>query len=123
MAFPHPSATSRFPLFIGLLGGYCLLHWGDPIETRGEKVQALLSHLVMENDYRLERKTLVQRLWPDVPVELANGSLHTLVYNIRNTHWGFLNGQPIVRHDKTSYFLNPNVGIAFDVRCFYDAAR
>ncbi|NTW00258.1 MAG: hypothetical protein HGA19_03015 [Oscillochloris sp.] len=68
---------------LSLLGKVELIVAGSPICFGwGSKSEALLIHLALARQQRLQRADLLERLWPDQPTTSANSSLTSLIYRL-----------------------------------------
>jgi DNA-binding SARP family transcriptional activator len=117
---PLPSASeASWPILICLLGRFRLLKAGQPILLRGGgKTQALLGYLGLQDNHRIPRETLLQRLWPSSEASLACQSLHSLVYSLHKLIGDAIGGAAPVLHDEGYYRLNIEAGVGVDVAGF-----
>ncbi|OAN36771.1 hypothetical protein A4X20_06135 [Mycolicibacterium iranicum] len=115
--------VSGAAVLIRLLGPFQILKLGHPISMRsGGKTEQLLSCLALHPRVGVHRATLVEHIWPDVPLTLANQSLNTLTHSLKTQLADALAGQPPIVRAQSYYSLNLHGGVTVDVLEFESAA-
>ena len=95
---------------------------GRPVSLRsGGKAERLLSYLALHPRAGVRRASLVELIWPDTPVPLANQCLNTLMHSLKAQLADGLAGQPPVVHLQNHYALNLHGGVSVDVLEFESA--
>jgi DNA-binding SARP family transcriptional activator len=118
LTLPYTDEAS-WPILICLFGSFRLLKAGQLVALRcGGKTEALLGHLGLQENHRIPRETLLQRLWPSSDTALAGQSLHSLVYSLHKLIGDALGGAALVLHDEGHYRLNVEAGVSVDVAGF-----
>ena len=108
---------------IRLLGPFQIFKMGQPVSLRsGGKTEQLLSALALRPRVGVHRATLVEHIWPNVPLSLASQSLNTLMHSLKAQLADALAGQPPIVHTRNYYSLNLTGGVTVDVLEFESAA-
>lgn len=115
---------ASWPVFICLLGGFCVLKSGHPLVLRNaEKLSALLSNLAIQDHFSASREQLIHTMWPNTQAELAGHALNSLVYNLHKLLGEAIGGaRPILCLDGY-YQLNVEAGIGVDIAYFDTLTR
>jgi DNA-binding SARP family transcriptional activator len=114
--------VSSAAVLIRLLGPFQILKLGEPISTRsGGKTEQLFSCLALHPKVGVRRATLVEHIWPDVPLTLANQCLNTLMHSLKAQLADALAGQPPIVRAQSYYALNLHGGVKVDVLEFESA--
>lgn len=120
---PRAVATSQWPVFICLLGGFSILIGDQPLSLRNApKTRALLINLALEPRHTVSREALLQALWPNVQNQLASQSLNSLIHSLRRQLAASLAGAAPVLYADGRYRLNVEAGIGLDVTWFETCA-
>jgi DNA-binding SARP family transcriptional activator len=115
---------SNVGVFIGVLGPMQILKMGTPISIRaGGKAEQLVGCLALHTGTGLHRAALVERVWPETPLELAGQCLNTLVHSLKRQLSGGLAGQSPIVHSQGRYTLNLDSGLGVDVVDFESRVR
>jgi DNA-binding SARP family transcriptional activator len=116
-----PRDVRQSPIFIRLFGGFQLLKHGNPVVIRGRgKSEALLQILALHGSYAVPRDELLERLWPDIDVELAGQSLNSLVYSLHKLLRDALGGVSTIINSDGGYRLNRDEGVGTDIEWFVE---
>jgi DNA-binding SARP family transcriptional activator len=108
-----------WPVFICLLGGFCVLKAGQPLVLRNaEKICALLSNLAIQDQFGASREHLMQALWPNTQAVMAGHALNSLVYNLYKLLGEAIGGARPIVHLDGYYRLNVDAGIGVDIAYF-----
>jgi DNA-binding SARP family transcriptional activator len=119
-----PQEVQKFPVFLRLFGGFQLLKHGNPVVIRGRgKSEALLQILALHGAYAVPRDELLERLWPEIEVDLAGQSLNSLVYSLHKLLRDALGGVSTVINADGGYRLNREEGVATDIDWFVELAH
>jgi DNA-binding SARP family transcriptional activator len=110
-------------VIIRLLGPFEILKkTGKPVSLRsGGKTEQLLSCLAMSPHAGVHHDWLVEHIWPDAPLALANQCLNTLMHSLKAQLADALAGQPPIVHLASQYVLNLDGGLGVDVLEFESA--
>jgi DNA-binding SARP family transcriptional activator len=109
----------RWPVLIGLFGGFRLLRSGRSVALRaGGKSELLLSALALRDSFRAPRDHLLDVLWPEREPARAAQSLNTLVYDLHRLLGGELRGATPIVYAEACYRLHSEAGVGVDLACF-----
>jgi len=104
------------PVWLGLLGSFRLLRWGEPLAVRaGGKTEALLGHLGLASMQGVPRALLLSLVWPDSEAGLAANAFNNVVHNLRGQLGAALGGASPVVQTGGYCRLNREAGIGVDV--------
>lgn len=81
----------------------------------------MLSCLALHPDVGVHRATLVEQVWPNVPISMANQCLNTLMHSLKGQLSDALGGQPPIVRAQSHYALNLSGGVKVDVVEFESA--
>jgi DNA-binding SARP family transcriptional activator len=110
---------SNWPVMICLLGGFYLLKVGKPVELRNPtRIKALLTSLALKKDCCISHDALIQALWPNTEIVLANQSLNSLIHSLRKLLSDEIGDEPPILHTGGCYRLNTDAGIGVDIDWF-----
>jgi DNA-binding SARP family transcriptional activator len=121
---PTPAPVGTAPaLTLRLFGPSVLLADGTAVRTHSARTFALLAYLALEPERPHARDTLVDLLWPDLPLASGRQSLRQALYSLRAVAGGRLGG--CLQVDARSVqFLAPDQGLLdIDVHRFLTAVR
>jgi DNA-binding SARP family transcriptional activator len=121
---PTPAPVDTAPaLTLRLLGPGVLLADGTAVRTHSARTFALLAYLALEPERPHARDTLVDLLWPDLPLASGRQNLRQALYSLRAVAGGRLGG--CLQVDARSVqFLAPDRGLLdIDVHRFLTAVR
>jgi DNA-binding SARP family transcriptional activator/predicted ATPase len=113
-----------FELKICLLGPFSATYKDKPLQNfKTVKVQALFIFLAMERDYAHRRESLMELLWPDMPLESSQVNLRQTIYRLRQTFQDLcsdddLGKYPVLLSDRHTVRFNPEIKIQTDVDTF-----
>ncbi len=114
-------------LEIHLLGSFRVFVEGEPLdesEIKGRKARSLLKMIAYRRNAQMGREKALDKLWPDLDREAANGQLYKALHHIRKAfeshteearEWLTITDE-LIR-------IDPPGGLATDVRLFEEAAR
>ena len=111
-------------LNISLLGPFTATFQDQPITNfKTNKVQALLIYLAVERDRAHRRESLMELLWPDMPLESAQVNLRQTIYRLRQAipdldPNGIGEKVAFVVSDRHFVGLNPGGAVHSDVEAF-----
>ena len=111
-------------LTLSLFGPFTTTLDDQPLYSfRTNKVQALLIYLAVERDRPHPRETLMELLWPGMPLESAQVNLRQTVYRLRQAIPDVDSKQdgslvPLLLSDRQSVQLNPQANLRLDVAEF-----
>ena len=111
-------------LNISLIGPFSAVLDSQPIQHfKTDKVQALLSYLVMERDQIHQPENLIALLWSGTPLESAQVNLRQTLYRLQQAipAVSAINGDasvPLVVSDQGAISLNPQAALHLDVDQF-----
>ena len=89
----------------------------------GGKTEQVLSCLALHPRVGVHRATLVEQVWPDVPIPLAGQCLNTLMHSLKAQLADALVGQPPIVRAQSYYALNLQGGVKVDVVEFESAVN
>jgi DNA-binding SARP family transcriptional activator len=110
-------------LKLSLLGPFIASYNNQPLQNlRTNKVQALLIYLAVGKDRAHPRESLMELLWPGMPLESAQVNLRQTIYRLRKAipEVSSISSDervPLVLSDRQSVQLNPEAAIDLDVFC------
>jgi DNA-binding SARP family transcriptional activator len=110
-------------LKLSLLGPFIASYKNQPLQNlRTNKVQALLIYLAVGKDRAHPRESLMELLWPGMPLESAQVNLRQTIYRLRKAipEVSSISSDervPLVLSDRQSVQLNPEAAIDLDVFC------
>jgi predicted ATPase/DNA-binding SARP family transcriptional activator len=110
-------------LNISLLGPFTATYQDHPIHHfKTIKVQALLIFLVVERNRTHRRESLMELLWPGMPLESAQVNLRQTIYRLRQT-FKVLDSDgsepfPVIFTDRQSVGINSKVDVHLDIENF-----
>lgn len=111
-------------LTLSLLGPFAVTLDEQSLDTFPTvKVQALLAYLAIECDRAHRRESLMELLWPGMPLESAQVNLRQTLYRLRKTIpqvAGINGGTPVhlVLSDRQTVQINPDAAVHLDVNEF-----
>ncbi len=112
---PQDEAEGAVELELVAFGQARVLRGGTPIEDMTPFARELLFHLA--DNKRLDRDVLIETFWPDFPPGRQTSNLHTAVYSLRRSI-----GKDTILSDGSTYSLNPDYTIEYDVVRFENTA-
>jgi DNA-binding SARP family transcriptional activator len=111
----NPESPTR--LSVCLLGGFRLLHEGEPLHA-SKKEAALLCVLARRGGSGVSREAILADLWPDTDPNLAGRSLNTLLWSLHRRLAPILGATQSIHHISGMYSLNTRGGVEVDTLSF-----
>ena len=111
-------------LTINLLGSFSILYQGELVTAfESDKVRALLTYLVVENNRPHRRETLAGLLWPELPELRARRNLSQALYNLRQSFDHTADSPPPILATRQTLALDPDFNLQNDVTAFEGLVR
>jgi DNA-binding SARP family transcriptional activator len=109
-------------LTLALLGTPRLTLTGQSLDdVFYEKIEALLSYLVVENNRPHRREVLAEMFWPDLSDDHARSNLRYALFKLRGGLGEKANNDPFLLVNRTSIRFNPNSDFYVDTAALANA--
>jgi DNA-binding SARP family transcriptional activator len=115
-----PSGPQRvFDAAVFLLGDFCLLLRGRPLDCRhAGKSQRLIRYLLAHHTRQVPKDVLIEVFWPTAGPTTGRRNLHQAVYMIRKAVRAHAPEMQLIIHDNDTYAVNPDLDIWSDAEEF-----
>ncbi|MGH3867650.1 MAG: AfsR/SARP family transcriptional regulator [Pseudonocardiaceae bacterium] len=105
----------RAGLAVRMLGGFELDLNGQPVrEWHGRRALSIIQFLVLNRRSAVCRETLIDAIWPEIPIDRGRRRLHQGVYDLRNTLREADPGRTHIMCVDGSYRLDPAMPVWVD---------